>query len=37
MRSKVEKKDKNFDHVMKLENVSKAYKQKSRIKKYYQK
>lgn len=31
MRSKVEKKDKNFDHVMKLENVSKAYKQKSRI------
>lgn len=31
MRSKIEKKDKNFDHVMKLENVSKTYKQKSRI------
>ncbi len=30
MRGKVEKKNRNFEHVMKLENVSKTYKQKSR-------
>ncbi|MDD4831526.1 MAG: ABC transporter ATP-binding protein [Bacilli bacterium] len=31
MRGKIEKKNNVFDHVMKLKNVSKTYKQKSRI------